>query len=75
MSVPAVNLRAAMRTRVGRVLYQLHDRNTAAHFLAPEAFHFASLPPAMFRREAAAAAVAPGGLFEATHTRVGVVLK
>ena len=75
LSLPAVHLRAAMRARVGRVLYQLHDRNTAGHFLPPEAFHFASLSPAMFRREAAAAAASPGGLFEATHTRVGVVLR
>ena len=75
MGSAALHLRATMREAAGRLLGQLHDRNTRAHFLAPEAFYISSLPPALFRREAAAAAASPGGLFEDSRSRVGVVLR
>lgn len=71
----AVHLRATMREAAGRLLGQIHDRNTRAHFLPPEAFYIAGLPPALFRREAAAAASSPGGLFQDPRSRVGVVLR
>ena len=75
MGSAALHLRATMREAAGRLLGQIHDRNTRAHFLPPEAFYIASLPPALFRREAAAAAASPGGLFEDPRSRVGVVLR
>ena len=74
-SPAASKLRADVRDAVGKLLGQLYDRNCHRAFVPTEAFHIDNLPPERFHAEVNAAAAARGGLMEASHTRVWLILR
>lgn len=75
MPSPAQALRGALKESAGKLLTQLYDRNCRRPFAPSPAFQTSNLPPDRFQAEMQTAALAAGGLMQATNTRVWGLLR